>query len=130
VSHFSKLLVARHSPKNECYADDGTVLYVKALTNVSLKNHLTHHFVSSTDHHTTSMYGWVAEVEAFTVDDFIRGFMYGLSVAETDRAHLEIMFRSIVKLTAGAPVAATYSPSGLGNKRMEFTVHRVVFYQE
>ena len=81
----SKLLVARHSPKNKCYADDGTVLFVKPLTNVPLLDHVGHYFVSAADQTTRSQYGWVAETEPFDRDDFIREYLGGRSVDEAER---------------------------------------------
>ncbi|MDR1144542.1 MAG: hypothetical protein LBK71_00180 [Verrucomicrobiales bacterium] len=126
-ARFSKLLVARHSPKNKCNAEDGAVLYVKPLANVPLKDHVAHYFLSASDHKTKSKYEWVADAEPFDLDDFIREKLNERQLSEGERIHLEIMFNSIAKLAPGSAVAATYSCRGIENKRMEFTVHRVLF---
>jgi hypothetical protein len=124
---FSKILVARHSPKNKCYADDGSVLFVEPLTNVPLKDHVEHCFVSADDQKKKSQYGWVTETPPFDLDDFIRERLGTRLVDELERAHLDVMFNAIAKLKPDTPVTATYAARGLGNKSMEFTVHRVFF---
>jgi hypothetical protein len=126
---FSKILVARHSPKNKCYADDGVVLFVKPLPSVPPKDHVGHCFLSTSDQTTKSQYGWVAGTEPFDLDDFIRDHLDGRSVNEAERAHLEVMFKAITKLNPETPVAVTYSARGIGSKRMELTVHRVFFHK-
>jgi hypothetical protein len=128
AKRFSKILVAQHSPKNSCFADDGTVLFVEPLTSVPLKANVAHYFLSTSEPGKTSRYGWVAETDPFDLDDFVRDQLGDRPIDEARRAHLEVMLNSIAKLKPGTPVAATYSARGIENKRMEFTVHRVLFH--
>ena len=73
VTVFSKMLVARHSPKNKCFAEEGTILFVTPLRSVSpRRSHVRQYFVSTGDKTTKSRYGWVVETPPFTLDDFIR----------------------------------------------------------
>ena len=125
---YTKILVARFSPKNKCFASDGDVLYAKPRPNVPQKSHVSHHFVSSTDE-KKSQYGWVAEVTPFSMDTFISERVGG-EVDEETTHHIQTMLEAIAGLTPGTPVAADYSQRGVEKRRMEFSVHRVFFYKE
>lgn len=128
LTKFSKLLVARHSPENGCYAAEGTVLFVKAKPKVPMKTHVNHVFLSADDPKLKSKYGWVAEAAPFDLEEFVaRHHLDGLS--DEDRGHLITMFESIANLAPGVPVASGYSSRGVENPRMEFTVHRVWFHK-
>lgn len=126
---FSKILVARYSPQNKCFAPNGTVLTVKPLANVPIEDHVAHFFISTDDQKTKSKYGFVKEVAPFSIDDFVTKYMTNRCLTEDEREHLKTMLVSIAKLTPDTPVAATYSRRGIEKKRMEFTVHRVLFYK-
>lgn len=125
---FSKILVARHSPKNKCYVEDGTTLIVKPLASVPMKEHVPHHFVSAKDFKTQSRYGWVRETEPFSLDDFTLEYWTNNNLSDNERAHLMTMLKSLARLAPNTPCAATYSRRGIEAKRMEFTVHRVFFH--
>jgi len=126
---FSKILVARYSPENKCYAPDGAVLTVKPLAQVPMKDHVPHYFTSVTDPTIKSRYGWVKEVDPFSLDDFVARYTAKNDLTAEEREHLEVMFTSIAKLAPETPVAATYSCRGVERRRMQFTVHRVIFYK-
>lgn len=126
---FSKLLVAHHSPKNKCYVEEGTTLIVRPLRNVPTRDHVAHYFVSAKDGKTRSRYGWVKETETFSLDGFICEHWIGDQPSNDELKHLEIMLKSVSKLTSGTPCAATYSRRGIEVRTMEFTVHRVLFYE-
>lgn len=127
---FSRILIARQSPKNKCFVEDGIPLFVKALSPVPLKDHVSHWFLSVRDRETKSRYGWVKEVSPFTLDEFVARHLSHEHLSSSDRQHLETMFQAIVPLAEGTPVAATYSCRGVEEQRMEFTVHRIFFHKK
>jgi hypothetical protein len=59
---FKKLLLAKYSPKNGCYAEDGTILTVERRESVPVKDCVPHHFVSIDNPRLQSRYGWVKGV--------------------------------------------------------------------
>ena len=125
---YSKILVARYSPENGCNVSDGVVLFVVPRDKVPLKSNVVHYFTGTVDNKTQSKYGWVKRVEPFTIDEFAMSNLHRAIATEKERLHLETMFRSIERLEDGTTVAATYSSRGVETKLMEFTVHRVFFY--
>jgi hypothetical protein len=129
LDHFSKLLVARHSPKNKCYAPDDAVLFVRSAPSVDLRKDTHHYFTGAGYRSTRSRYGWVKDVAPFVFDDFVRQHLNEIELSEDDRAHLKTMLQSIAKLPAGTPVAASYSVRGVEVKRPIFVVHQVVFHK-
>jgi hypothetical protein len=126
---FTKVLVARFSPQNQCYVPDGTLLYVRPLIRVPKQEHVGHHFLSVRDTRTTSKYGWVSETPAFSLEEFAALHLRDVDLGEADRAHIETMLLSIARLQRDAPVAASYSLRGVETKQMEFAVHPVVFHE-
>lgn len=127
---FSKLLVAKYSPKNKCYVSDGVVLFVKPASDLPQSDHVSHFFLSTADRKTTSQYGWVKAVEPFSLNDFIASYLKDEQLSDAMRDHLSKMLSAVGRLDANTPVAATYSGRGVETKTMEFEVHRVFFYRE
>lgn len=125
---YTKILVAKHSPKNGCYAPDGQPLTVKAREVVPQKDHVTHFFVSTSDLKTKSKYGWVKEVEPLTLTLFLERYLSGRNLNDLELEHIKTMLTSIRRLPVGTPVAATYSSRGVLKKVMQLTVHKVFFY--
>jgi len=125
-SVFTKILVAKYSPKNQCSVPDGEVLVVYPRDVVPLKDHVQHHFVSSADTNRKSRFGWVIETSPFTFDDFVNRYWKKTCLSTVERKHLEVMLLSIQRVPAGSPTAATYACRGVERRRMEFTVHRVI----
>lgn len=128
-STFTKVLVGHHSPQNGCHAADGDVLTVIPKPNVPLREHLSHEFRAASNSEVSSKYGWVREVPPFDIGQFAATYLGGRELTESERRHLETMFHSIAKLPAETQVAATYSSRGVEDKRMDFTVHRVILYK-
>lgn len=129
-ARYSKLLVAKYSPKNGCNVSDGTILYLKPSPTVPSADFVDHTFVSTEDGATESKYGWVKDVEPFSTDDFVISHLGSERISEEEKKHLEIMFTSIANLKAGTPVVAEYSCRGVERRSMKLTVHRVIFYPE
>ena len=126
---FSKVLVARHSPENQCNAQNGETLILKPRGQVPIGEYVAHYFLSGKDRKTKSKYGWVKEVEPFSLNDFIEQNHLEAYLNEEDRIQMERMFSKIGNLPPDTPVAATYSRRGIERKRMELTVHKVFFYK-
>jgi hypothetical protein len=125
---YSKLLVARYSPKNGCNVPEGVVLTIQPRKNVSTKKDTGHRFVSRLDKSSTSKYGWVAEVGPFTIDEFIQRHLRAEAVSENEREHIRVMLSSIASLPIDTPVAARYSVQGVIERKAVFVVHKVFFY--
>ncbi len=124
---YRKILVAKHSPKNECNAQDGDVLTIVPRRTVPQKTTVSHHFVSAQDGKTKSKYGWVEDVGSFTLEDFLADDLGKPGMSESGKEHVRIMLSSIQELPAGTPTTATYRSRGTIQQRMELTVHKVLF---
>jgi hypothetical protein len=125
---FTKLLVARHSTQNGCHVPDGQVLIVLPRRSVSLNKDTGHRFVSSLDVSLNSKFGWVADSEPFTLDEFIDRHLKGTAIEEEAKGHIALLLSSIARLPAGTPVAATYFIRGDVDRRSVFVIHKVVLY--
>lgn len=125
---YNKILIARNNPTNKCFAEDGAVLIVKPKKLKKDRGQIGHYFLDQADKKTKSKYGWVKVIEPITLQQFIDMYIGDASDLSLIQ-HNRIMLDSIQKLTADTPVAATYSERGVEQKRMDFTVHKVFFYQ-
>lgn len=123
---YNKVLVGRLSPKNGCHANDDEILILKP-KKLAKDREIGHHFISSKSK-MKSKYGWVKETSYFTFDDFKADFLPS-EVDEVTIRHNKVMLDSINYLNAETPVAVTYSER-IEPRRMELTVHRVIFYNE
>ena len=137
MESYSKVLVARYSPENHCYACEGEVLSLQPRSKVNVSKtgvvKPQHHFVSGQDGKTPSRYGWVRECrQSFTVDDFIESHItpWRRIVSSSEREGIQIMLHAIQSLPENTPVTADYSLYGIIEKRVELKVHKVIFYQQ
>jgi hypothetical protein len=124
---FTKHVVGRFSAENKCFALDGEVLYVAPRLNVPMKAGVAHHFTSAVNSMVKSKFGWVQNTEPFTVEDFVRKYFNG-EIDGAGEAHLLTMFSDTRAIEAGKPVGVDYFKRGIEQRRMELSVHRVVFY--
>lgn len=127
---YTKIIVAKYSPQNSCYASDGDVLILKPKPSIPMKNLVTHHFVSAQNNKTKSKYGWVKEVDEFTLSEYIERYATPAKLNEKEMEHIMTMLRSVDKLPVDTPVAADYSKYGVMEHRMVLTVHKVIFYHD
>src|SRR3954454_1061984 len=127
---FTRILVAKYSPKNNCHVKEGDTLAVTSRKTVPQSESVEHFFVSATDLKTRASYGWVKEVEPFTLDEFLARSELNERIAVEDRPQIKAMLCAIDKLPPGTPVAATYSRRGIEKKRMELIFHKVFFYKK
>jgi len=129
VDTFDRLLVARFSPKNRCTVPEGEVLSVKPRKTLPHNRDVRHYFIGTRHSSAKARYGWVAEVQPFTFDDFVRDHLDGNELSQSEREHLLRLLSSISRLPSGTPVTATYFVRGVIEKQTVFTVHKVIFYQ-
>lgn len=125
---YNKILIARYSPNNGCYVDDGEYLVVWPKVNVSMRDIITHSFSGLINETKTSKYGWVKEVPPFTMNDFISRFIRR-QLNDNEKTHLVKMFESIANLKDGDPVAATYRKKSFNENEMELKIHKIIFYK-
>jgi hypothetical protein len=124
---FTKLLVARHSPKNRCHAQDGEVLIVKPKMPFPSKD-ASHHFVSAKDGRTKSKYGWVREMAPFTLQDFISTYLLDRTLSEEEREHIRSMLTAAARIPVEKPATVDYVVRGVERRVTVLNVHRVFFY--
>jgi hypothetical protein len=127
---YTKLIKARYSPQNGCYAPNGDVLYVEPRQEVPITQSVAHHFRSTSNSSLTAKFGWVAEESPFSLDEFISRHLAPRAISDSQRSVLDIMLASVARLRTEKAVAASYSRRGVEQRRMELTVHPVVFYVE
>jgi hypothetical protein len=129
MTSYTRVLVARHSPQNRCFAAEGELLTVLPRKKLGrMRDLLRHNFISACNPKLTSRYGWVGEHEPFTLDEFLQAMLGKSEVSQDEREHISTMLASISGMPVGLPVAAGYSCRGVMEKRMVFIVHRVFFY--
>jgi len=125
---YTKLLVGKYSPENHCHAADGEPLTI--LPRANAREHQGNPFLSLNHKTVKSKYGWVKQVEPFTLDDFIGNIAWkkGIYDEQEAREHLTIMLESIARLEEGTPVTADYTHRGIIERKIVLSVHQVIFY--
>jgi len=124
-SGYSKLLRARNNPENKCFAKDNEVLTIVPKKELP-KKECKYHFIGALTEEK-SKYGWVSEVEPFTLEDFIKKHGFDTS-NETEREYVKIMLDAASKQKPNTPMAADFVMRGAMQKKMVLTVHKVLFY--
>ena len=124
---FTKLLIAQHSPKNGCHAQDGEVLTVKPKTPLPTKE-TAHRFVSAKDGRTRSKYGWVQEAAPFTLQDFISTHLADRTLSAEEREHIQTMLTAVARIPIDKPATVEYVVRGVERRVTVLNVHRVIFY--
>jgi hypothetical protein len=126
---FDKVLVARFSPDNGCYVPEGEILTVRPRKKLPHNRDAAHYFIGSRHRSLKARYGWVAQSDSFTFDDFVRNQLGGKDLSSAERDHLATMLCSISRLPLDTPVTATYFARGTIEKHTVFSVHKVIFYR-
>jgi hypothetical protein len=124
---FTKLLIAQHSPKNGCHAQDGEVLIVRPKTPPPSKE-TAYRFVSAKDGRTRSKYGWVQEVAPFTLQEFISTHLADRTLSEEEREHIRTMLTAVARMPVEKPAKVEYAVRGVERRVIVLNVHRVIFY--
>lgn len=131
---YNKILVAKFSPENGCFVQEGATLTVlqKQILSISKARagYIRHTFVSLLDLKTKSKYGWVKEVPEFTLEDFLGNYPGGYKINDNAIGHATKMLSSINNLNGGTPVTVNYSIVGIIEREIVLSVHKVFFYNK
>ncbi len=92
-----------------------------------MRENIDHVFSDLIDPKIKSVYGWVKECEPFTIEDFCSKYS-NRKIEELEKEHIEIMLKSISKLSENTAVKVRYTERGIIEKRMDLVVHKVFFY--
>jgi hypothetical protein len=125
---YRKVLTAKFSPKNGCNVPEGEVLTVRPRKRLPSKEDKGHYFVGTRHRSKRARFGWVREVDPFTLEDFFRQYLENREVTPQEQEHLTTMLTLISHLEPGTPVTATYFVRGVIEKKTVFTIHKVFFY--
>jgi hypothetical protein len=127
---FQRVLVAHHSPQNNCFAAEGDVLYPPVSKKKVLRPGTDYYFHSADYPQNRSKFGWVKCSEhPFTLEAFISEH------SKIDRSPeqyelLRELLSAIAKLPERTPVAGSYFRRGIENPHIELDFHKVFFYPE
>jgi hypothetical protein len=124
---FGKILVAKKSDANRCFANDGDVLLVVPPQEVPLVDTHPYYFVTAKSPSLQSQFGWVAPHSPITAEDFAREFLPSSADAKQLEA-IHVMLSAVSKLELGTPVSVEYVKRGLESHKMELSIHKVFFY--
>jgi hypothetical protein len=124
---FTKILVARHSPQNGCFGEEGDVLYPPVQLGPPASSR-RYYFLSSENTKKRSKFGWVkSSQQPFNLEEFLADHPE-IGRSEEQCNLLEELFSAIAKLPDGTPVAGSYFRRGIEHPRNELTFHKVFFY--
>ena len=130
MKFYSKILIAKYNPENKCFADDDTVLYANPFIFKKLVSSKSLTFRSTINPSIKSSYGWIKEVEPFTLDDFILKHFDNIELNTMEIEAIELLLDSIIKFDAGTPMGATYFQRGIEKQYMALSIHKVIFYKK
>ena len=127
--NFNKILVAKNSPKNKCYAEEGEWLII-AQEEHHMKGGLPkeHHFFIGANSQKPSRYGWVSSIE-FEINAEEYGKKYNENPSKDLIASCLLLLKSIKNQKEDTPMACTFSTIGILEKKKELKVHKVFFYR-
>ncbi|MEW6608851.1 MAG: hypothetical protein AB1414_15635 [bacterium] len=141
MERYFKILVAKNSPENKCFANDGEILVV-ATDKDKMKGKLPkeHHFFVGIETRTPSRYGWVKEIkEGITALEIAKKNYYGLNkieikeadISKEDIEEFEKILSIVAKEKEGTPMAATYWERGIfkNEKKLVLKVHKIKFFE-
>lgn len=139
MKKYFKILVAKHSPENKCFAEDNELLVV-ATNKDKMKGKLPkeHHFFVGVTTRMPSRYGWIKEIkEGITSVELAKKNYYGLTkkeirdedVDEEEIKTFEKFLFTLSKEKEGTPMAATYWERGIFEKKWELKVHKIKFFK-
>ena len=126
---FNKILLAKNSPKNKCYAENGEWL-IPAQSEHRMEGKLPqdHHFFIGLNSHRPSRYGWVATVDiGLTPEELAR--KYQTDPTKELIESCELFLNAVKTQKDDTPMACTFSTIGVIEKRRVMKVHRVFFYK-
>jgi hypothetical protein len=128
---FQKVLMARYSPQNECFAGEGDVLYAPASAPQRVRSApRAYHFLRAKGDGKRSKFGWVKSTEQpFSVEDFVAEHPE-IKGNDEQTMLLANLFSAIANLAEGTPVAGSYFLRDVEQRSVELTFHKVFLYLE
>jgi hypothetical protein len=127
TSKYNRVLAAKFSPRNGCFIADGQLIFVKPLSNISIRDTVSHHFSSVTDPEITSQFGWVTEISPFTTEDFLESLSSTVEINHELIEHTNHMLDAVARHSINTPMAVDYFRRGLNTQSMALSVHKVFF---
>jgi hypothetical protein len=127
---YRKVLVAKRSPKNLCFARQGEYL-VPALSTDKMRGKLPKddHFFVGVETGKTSRYGWVKELDAPITAEELARLREGQVVNQEAIDHCELLLKSASKLPEDTPMACHFYEVTLpGERQRKLKIHKVIFY--
>lgn len=130
--NYRKILIAKHVPKNLCFAQEGEILVpassMEKMPGRKLPN--DHHFFVGVQTALSSRYGWVKELEEFITAEGLAQLKDGDETKDETIQLCELLLKSVTNLQGGTPVACHFAEVGLPPRprRKELKIHKVIFY--
>jgi hypothetical protein len=122
-----RVLVARHSPKNDCWASDGELLFL-AIDRVQMALDLQVPFVGVRSG-LPSAIGWVTQAPPdFSEADFLATASDKAEQPEVMSAAQQLMLKAASAHPIDTPMAAHYNPRGVPPVPT-LVVHKVILYK-
>ena len=127
---FNKILLAKNSPKNKCFAEDGEILIV-AQKEHKMKGNLPkdHHFFIGVKSGMPSRYGWVSEID-YSIDELELAKKHTENPTESLVESCKELLCAISKHQEGTPMACTMSVVGILEKKQLLRIHKVLFHKK
>ena len=136
-SNPTKILVAKYSPQNRCFCDDGEILVpANILEKNKLKLPKDSWFFIGIESGKPSRYGWVSELPDINITELVaKHLKYYASNATDEQISLENQnildyLQSVAKEEIGTPMTASFFSRGVITPNMKLKTHRVIFHEE
>lgn len=129
--NYKKVLLAKHNPKNLCFAKEDELLVPAGLKDkMQGKLPKDDHFFVGLETGLPSRYGWVKELDdPITAEDLAR-LKDGGKIEEETVQSCAILLRSAAKLPEDIPMACHFLEVRLpGERCRKLKIHKVIFYQ-
>jgi hypothetical protein len=126
---YNKILIAKYSPKNKCYAPDNDWLII-AQEGHKMKGSLPedHHFFIGIKSRQPSRYGWISTIHKYISSEELAE-QYDPNPTQELINSCEVLLNAINKQPNGTSMACTFSVVGVLLKERILRVHRVFFYK-
>ena len=128
---YKKILIAKHNPKNLCFAKEGESL-VPAGPRDKKQGRLPKddHFFVGLETGLPSRYGWVKELDRPIAAEELARLKDGGQVSKETIQSCEILLRAVAEMPEDTPMACHYLEVKLpGERHRRLKVHKVIFYQ-
>jgi hypothetical protein len=127
---YRKVLVAKHSPKNLCFARQGEYL-VPALSTDRMRGKLPKddHFFVGVETGKASRYGWVKDLDTPITAEALARLRGEKTVDQKAIDLCELLLKSASKLPEDTPMACHFYEVTLpGRGQRKLKIHKVIFY--